>query len=604
MTYAMNWQEKAAAKKADSLSKIPQEWRLSTEQLQNAKLQKQFAGDFIQSFLSDAERTICSLESTSIVEKIKTGEYTSSQVTAAYCKAAAIAHQINPCLLEIFFDQGLERAKYLDEYLLQNGKPMGPLHGLPVSLKDQFHVKGHDTTMGYVGWIGTYEGSKDPEKVHKVDSQLVTELLSLGAVLYCKTSVPQTLLIGETENNIIGRTLNPWNTSLTCGGSSGGEGALLALGGSSVGVGTDIGGSVRIPAAFCGIYSIKPSHNRISYKDMANTNPGQTIRASSVGFMSTSPDALKLMLESVLSTEPWLRDPDVIYIPWRDQIVSTILARVTQSGSVKDGQQPLKFGILWKDDLATPHPPITRGLQIITEAIKKAGHKVVEWKPPAHKPAMKLLVGGMILAILLGLLQADGATDVHKQLALSGEPLLPALMNFLSYREPTSLLEYQNMVLESRDYCTAYAEYWNSTNQDDGEYSNLLPSPLLFLFMFLGFMLIRLSVAGQLVDVIIMPAAPSAAVVPGQYHHTGYTQIMNMLDYSAAVLPVTKADKSIDKADASFKALSDVDQKIWDDYDAELFHNAPVGVQLVGRKHEEEKVWAITKIVDSILKST
>lgn len=63
---------------------------------------------------------------------------------------------------------------------------MGPLHGLPVSLKDQFHVKDADTTMGYVGWIGSYEGDKSSEKVHKVESQIVEELLSLGAILYCK----------------------------------------------------------------------------------------------------------------------------------------------------------------------------------------------------------------------------------------------------------------------------------------------------------------------------------------------------------------------------------------------------------------------------------
>jgi amidase len=74
----------------------------------------------------------------------------------------------------------------LDEYLAATGKVTGPLHGLPISLKDQFHVKGVDTTMGYVGWINTFEGLSDPERVHKVNSQLVSELLDLGAVLYCK----------------------------------------------------------------------------------------------------------------------------------------------------------------------------------------------------------------------------------------------------------------------------------------------------------------------------------------------------------------------------------------------------------------------------------
>lgn len=142
---------------------------------------------------------------------------------------------------------------------------MGPLHGLPVSLKDQFHVTGNGTSMGFVGWIDTFEGKKDPELVKKVDSQVVKELLSLGAVLYCKVSlqVARELLlidwedefaadtagelpiipmhaqyfppyltseqIGETLNNIIGTTFNPVNQNLSCGGSSGGTFSTLSV---------------------------------------------------------------------------------------------------------------------------------------------------------------------------------------------------------------------------------------------------------------------------------------------------------------------------------------------------------------------------------------
>lgn len=80
----------------------------------------------------------------------------------------------------------MQRAKELDEYYKIHGSTMGPLHGLPISLKDQYHVKGTDTTMGYVGWIGNYEGDKNPEKVHEVESQIIEELLSMGAILYCK----------------------------------------------------------------------------------------------------------------------------------------------------------------------------------------------------------------------------------------------------------------------------------------------------------------------------------------------------------------------------------------------------------------------------------
>lgn len=90
-------------------------------------------------------------------------------------------------------------------------------------------MKGVESTLGYVGWIGTFEGKTGTgkEKVH--ESEMVRELRNLGAVLFCKTSVPHTLMTGETTNNIIGYTLNPKNRNLSAGGSSGGEGALLGI---------------------------------------------------------------------------------------------------------------------------------------------------------------------------------------------------------------------------------------------------------------------------------------------------------------------------------------------------------------------------------------
>lgn len=270
----------------------------------------------------------------------------------------------------------MERAKQLDEYYNKNGTTVGPLHGLPVSLKDQFHVRGQDTTAGYVGWIGSNAGIKDPSQAHQVQSQIATELLSLGAVLYCKTSVPQTLFFIETKNNIIGQTLNPNNQNLSCGGSSGGEGALLALRGSTIGVGTDIGGSVRIPAAFNGVFGIKPTPERFSYRDVAITNPGQTAYKMNIGFLSTSIDGIGLVLKSVLSTKPWLRDPAVVPIPFRQEIVDEYLGRAHDDGTAKQGRTPFKLGVLWTDGVVGPHPPITRSLRMVIDAIRNAGHKV------------------------------------------------------------------------------------------------------------------------------------------------------------------------------------------------------------------------------------
>lgn len=234
--------------------------------------------------------------------------------------------------------------------------------------------------MGYAGWIGSNLGIKQPEQAHRLESQITTELLTLGAVLYCKTSLPQTLLLGETKNNIIGQTLNPLNQNLSCGGSSGGEGALQALGGSTVGVGTDIGGSVRIPAAFNGIFALKPTPERISYREVANTNPGQNTYRSTVGFLGTSLDGLDLIFRSVLSTEPWLRDPAVVPMPFRKQVAEDFLSRAEPARSVNALTKSLKLGVLWTDGQVGPHPPVIRGLNMVVDAVKEAGHKV--FHPP------------------------------------------------------------------------------------------------------------------------------------------------------------------------------------------------------------------------------
>ena len=156
-------------------------------------------------------------------------------------------------------------------------------------------------------------------------------------------------------------------------GSSGGEAALQALPGSPVGLGTDIGGSVRMPAAFCGTFSVKPSHNRLSYRSVANTNPGQDTYASSVGVMVASIEAIALVLNSLLSTKPWLRDPNVVPILWRPDIVQQTLDRGNIGKAIS---KPLKLEIFWTDGMVTPQPPIGRGLRIVANAVRKAGHKL------------------------------------------------------------------------------------------------------------------------------------------------------------------------------------------------------------------------------------
>jgi amidase len=211
-----SWRERAAHKVAQTASKIPSEWRISPQDCDRARTTRNITGPFIQSFLLEREVEIVELDSESFVRKIASKSLSSLEVANAYCKTAAIAHQIvsaliidftfssaiflcllqtlirlscqNNCLHEIFFEEALACAKFLDQYLSEHGRTIGTLHGLPISLKDQFHVKGNDTTMGYIGWIDTFEGNIDPVRTHKVESQVVGELYLTGAVLYCKVT--------------------------------------------------------------------------------------------------------------------------------------------------------------------------------------------------------------------------------------------------------------------------------------------------------------------------------------------------------------------------------------------------------------------------------
>lgn len=197
--------------------------------------QKDVSGIALTSVTS-RQREILQHDATSLAAAIQDRHYTAVEVVEAYSHAAAIAHELTNCLTEVFFEEGLTQAAVLDRHLLETGKVIGPLHGVPVSIKDMISVKGQDTSAGYSAWAF--------HTVAKEDAVIVDILRKAGAVIYTKTANPQTLMALETHNNIFGRTANPFNRTLTPGGSSGGEGALIAMKGSPLGVGTDIGGSI------------------------------------------------------------------------------------------------------------------------------------------------------------------------------------------------------------------------------------------------------------------------------------------------------------------------------------------------------------------------
>ena len=176
-----DWQAIAKAKQASLRESIPPEWRIP-EDLFPADAQLDVTGFPKESgFFTTNELEMTSTRIPDLLKKIRGGEWKAVDVTKAFCKMAAVAHQLTNCLSETLFPEALSSAKALDEHLQKTGKPVGPLHGLPISLKDNFNIIGKDSTIGFTSWVNqpaTY------------DTVLVELLRKAGAVLYVKTNVP------------------------------------------------------------------------------------------------------------------------------------------------------------------------------------------------------------------------------------------------------------------------------------------------------------------------------------------------------------------------------------------------------------------------------
>jgi amidase len=254
-----DWRLLTQSKRDSLAATIPQAWRLPTSM--TSQFHKDAALNVLDvprkcGILTPQELDITeNHDATQLVELMAAGTLKSIDVVTAFCKRAAIAQQCISCLTETMFDSALARARECDDHLARTGTTLGPLHGLPVSLKDSFNVRGVQSTIGYAAFI-----ARPPVATNGI---LVDMLLDAGAVLYVKTNLPQTMMTADSHNNVFGRTLNPWNLSCTAGGSTGGEGSLLAMRGSVLGAATDIAGSIRIPALCCGVTGFKPSSGRV-----------------------------------------------------------------------------------------------------------------------------------------------------------------------------------------------------------------------------------------------------------------------------------------------------------------------------------------------------
>ncbi|KAJ0420818.1 amidase signature domain-containing protein [Aspergillus carlsbadensis] len=530
-----SWQEKAAAKRSQCDAAIPAEWRIQPAQLDNPDTSvldvPRACG-----ILTDREAHITEdFDATALLEKLAGGAFTSLEVTTAFCKRAAIAQQLTSCLTETFFDAALERAIYLDDHLQRTGKPIGPLHGLPVSIKESFSVSGISSTLGFVSFLDRPPAS--------TNSALVDILLNAGAVLYVKTNIPQTMMTPDSHNNVFGRTLNPHKLSLTAGGSSGGEGALLAMRGSVLGIGTDIAGSIRIPALCCGVVGFKPTACRVPYGGQTSAGrPGLTGILPVAGPLCRSVRDAELLLRVVCDSNAADLDDGVLGVSWR--------------GSERK-DDVLVVGVMPEDPLFPLHPPMQRALEAAIEKLAAAGHTIVNLAGdfPSLSEAKD---------VSLGYFNMDPDRTSFRHIRASGEPFIPSLRFTYDISddrpEPTLRQLYDLNVARAA----------------------------------LAAQMRRVFVERKL-DVLVGVGYQSTAVPHDTYGAPLYTVINNLLNYPACVIPFGKANQA---ADAKFVR----DVQYVPEYKPEDIEGAPCHIQITGRPMADEKLAQDARVVEEVLR--
>ncbi|KAI5299383.1 hypothetical protein KEM56_003289 [Ascosphaera pollenicola] len=493
--------------------------------------------------LTERERELTEkYEAVELVELMSSKKVTCEEVTRAFLRRAALAQAATNCLTELIWDEAIERARQLDSL----STPAGPLHGLPISLKESNGliipgVKNFTNSTFFLAWAD----------LPSAPSGVNSALWNAGAVFFARTTGPQTLMQLESNSSMYGRTLNPYNTALTCGGSSGGEGALIAFRGSVLGIGSDIGGSIRNPAVHCGIYGFKPTTGRWPLNG-GRVPPECYDIEGTYGPMTTSREALSLLMKVLADSEPWKVTPSLIPKLWTPYHFD----------------KPLKVAVLWDDGVVKPHPPITRALKEVAESCKNAGMEVVDWTPIEHDRAWDLTSA---------LYFTDGGESNIKTIIEGDEPVLP-LTDWITRGQPNcrqrSNQEVWALKEQRAEYQAKYAAHWNATAKD----------------------------GGREVDVILCPAAPGVAPQHETSKYWPYTSQWNLLDYPAVVFPVTTINPAKDLPDTEYKPRNKQDAYAQSLYtDPEVFRDAPVGLQVVGRRHFDEKVLAALELIEKAM---
>jgi fatty acid amide hydrolase len=439
------------------------------------------------------------------------------------------------------------------------GEERGPLDGVPVTVKECFDVAGRATTLGIPSWAG---------RIAERDAAMVTALRQAGAVVLGRTNLSQTMLYVEARNPVFGQTSNPWSSAHSPGGSSGGEGAAVAAGMSALGVGTDIGGSIRTPAHFCGVAGFKPSLDRLPMRGYRNVLAGQEAVRGMGGPLARTVDDLSLLFRALHRLDLSSLDPRVPPVAWQEP-----------EGVRLEG---LRVGFYGDDGILAPSKAVSRAVHRAAEVLRARGCVVTSFEPPDVRG---------VLSAYLGALSADGGAGIVAALA-GGEvdPVLEPLRRMASvpgavrrvagraaraFGQPSLALMLDAMGDKS------VSELWALTDRLRTQRSALVDA---------------MERSG--VDVLLCPPFATPALPHGASKNftlaSSYSILFNAAQLPAGVVPVTRVRPDEVARTVGRDAIERQAAKV-DAASAGL----PVGVQVVGRAWRDHEALAVMRAIES-----
>ncbi|KFD50142.1 hypothetical protein M514_08981 [Trichuris suis] len=458
----------------------------------------------------EKRKLIIQLRLSELIAKLQNEELLPTDVLHAYqWRALKLSDETGSNCVVQFIEEAESWASQLEETYGQHRKGKPPFYGIPISVKESVQIEGYESTRGYVRSLG-----------HKADrdANVIAMLKKLGAVPFVQTNVPQTLLSYACSNPIYGRTAHPTHPDRTCGGSTGGEATLIRLAGSILGIGGDVGGSIRVPAHFSGICGFKPTSTRISQIGSKPSIPGRPLMCATLGPMARDVYSLVTFMRNILCDELFENDPYVMPIKFQEQLYN-------------EGR-PLTIGYYESDEFFEAIPACRRVVSKSKEMLESAGHRLVPFNPPDITAAVGLLIaictvdGGRYVRDHLKGEIVDSSVRLMKilySLPYWSRRMLATLVKPLDRRSalllksfPSDTGELRRMYHKVANYRRSFCEAW----RDAG------------------------------LDALICPACPIVAlpdkVMPRLMSIVSYPALYNLLDLPAGVVPcsvVTEDDE-------------------------------------------------------------